>query len=372
MLHSQAMTAAWEVERLLWRVEHDSSTDAKDTAASRNTSYARYELALWVGWSDPRGQAKLSLLEDVWPDFPAVAEPSNDPDPSSQIPPRTALVRLTCPQPRDPSRRARAPRLLCLAHGEPTSLWDGRRRSTPMGRNFENRKQAIFKRGAANNKAFTRATRQVTMAVKAGGGDPETNPTLRRAIQNANAVNMPKDRVTSAIEKALGLNDTDNYEEAIYEGYGPHGVAIIVDTATDNVTRTVANVRNAFKKGNGNLGTEGSVSFMFDRLGIFRLKPDGLDREEMELELIDHGLDQMLDGTGEDGSEQVVLRCAFEDFGSLQAALEERKIEPVSSGFEWIPKTTTELSDEQMDEVLKLIARLEDDDDVQTVFHNVE
>ncbi|MGH1341715.1 MAG: YebC/PmpR family DNA-binding transcriptional regulator [Nannocystales bacterium] len=241
-----------------------------------------------------------------------------------------------------------------------------------MGRNFENRKQAIFKRGAANNKAFTRATRQVTMAVKAGGGDPETNPTLRRAIQNANAVNMPKDRVTSAIEKALGLNDTDNYEEAIYEGYGPHGVAIIVDTATDNVTRTVANVRNAFKKGNGNLGAEGSVSFMFDRLGIFRLKPEGLDREEMELELIDHGLDEMLDGTGEDGSEQVILRCAFEDFGSLQSALEERKIEPVSSGFEWIPKTTTELSEEQMDEVLKLIARLEDDDDVQTVFHNVE
>ncbi len=241
-----------------------------------------------------------------------------------------------------------------------------------MGRNFENRKQAILKRGAANNKAFTRATRQVTMAVKAGGGDPETNPTLRRAIQNANAVNMPKDRVKSAIERALGQTDTDNYEEAIYEGYGPHGVAIIVDTATDNVTRTVANVRNAFKKGNGNLGAEGSVSFMFDRLGVFRLDPEGIEREELELELIDHGLDEMLEGTAEDGAEQVVLRCAFEDFGSLQAALEERKIEPVSSGFEWIPKTTTELSEEQMDEVLKLIERLEDDDDVQTVFHNVE
>ena len=241
-----------------------------------------------------------------------------------------------------------------------------------MGRNFENRKQAILKRGAANNKAFTRATRQVTMAVKAGGGDPETNPTLRRAIQNANSVNMPKDRIKSAIERALGQTDTDNYEEALYEGYGPHGVAIIVDAATDNVTRTVANVRNAFKKGNGNLGAEGSVSFMFDRLGVFRLNPEGLDREEMELELIDHGLDEMTDGTGEDGSEQVILRCAFEDFGSLQSALEERKIEPVSSGFEWIPKTTTELSEEQMDEVLKLIARLEDDDDVQTVFHNVE
>ncbi len=241
-----------------------------------------------------------------------------------------------------------------------------------MGRNFENRKQAIFKRGAANNKAFTRATRQVTMAVNAGGGDPETNPTLRRAIQNANAVNMPKDRIKGAIERALGLTDTDNFQEAIYEGYGPHGVAIIVDTATDNVTRTVANVRNAFKKGNGNLGTEGSVAFMFDRLGVFRLKPEGVDREKLELNLIDHGLEDMLDDTGEDGSAQLVLRCAFEDFGSLQSALEERSIEPISSGFEWIPKTTTELSDEQMDEVLKLIARLEDDDDVQTVFHNVE
>jgi len=241
-----------------------------------------------------------------------------------------------------------------------------------MGRNFENRKQAILKRGAANNKAFTRATRQITMAVKAGGGDPDSNPTLRRAIQNANSVNMPKDRIKSAIERALGGNEQDSFEEAIYEGYGPHGVAIIVDCATDNVTRTVANVRNAFKKGGGNLGSEGSVSFMFDRLGVFRVKPEGFDREEMELELIDHGLEDMVDGQGEDGEDLIVLRCAFENFGSLQAALEERKIEPVNSGFEWIPKTTTELSEEQMDEVLKLIERLEEDDDVQTVFHNVE
>jgi len=241
-----------------------------------------------------------------------------------------------------------------------------------MGRNFENRKQSILKRGAANNKAFTRATRQVTMAVKAGGGDPEGNPTLRRAIQNANSVNMPKDRIKSAIERALGVNDQENFEEAVYEGYGPHGVAIIVDAATDNVTRTVANVRNAFKKGGGNLGAEGSVSFMFDRLGVFRLQPEGIERDELELELIDDGLEELTDGQGEDGQEQIILRCAFEDFGSLQSALEERKIEPVNSGFEWIPKTTTELSDEQMDEVLKVIERLEDDDDVQAVFHNVE
>ena len=241
-----------------------------------------------------------------------------------------------------------------------------------MGRNFENRKQAILKRGAANNKAFTRATRQITMAVKAGGGDPDSNPTLRRAIQNANSVNMPKDRIKSAIERALGVNDQDSFEEAIYEGYGPHGVAIIVDAATDNVTRTVANVRNAFKKGGGNLGSEGSVSFMFDRLGVFRLNPEGIAREEMELELIDHGLEDMVEGRGEDGEDLIVLRCAFENFGALQAALEERNIEPVNSGFEWIPKTTTELSDAQMDEVLKLIERLEEDDDVQTVFHNVE
>lgn len=241
-----------------------------------------------------------------------------------------------------------------------------------MGRNFENRKQAILKRGAANNKAFTRATRQITMAVKAGGGDPDANPTLRRAIQNANSVNMPKDRIKSAIERALGVNDQENFEEALYEGYGPHGVAIIVDAATDNVTRTVANVRNAFKKGGGNLGAEGSVSFMFDRLGVFRLKPEGIEREELELELIDHGLEDMVDDQSEEGEDLIALRCAFENFGSLQAALEERKIEPVNSGFEWIPKSTTELTEEQMDEVLKLIERLEEDDDVQTVFHNVE
>lgn len=241
-----------------------------------------------------------------------------------------------------------------------------------MGRNFENRKQAILKRGARNNKAFTRATRQITMAVKAGGGDRDANPILRRAIQNANAVNMPKDRISSAIDRALGVGDTEDYQEALYEGYGPHGVAIIVDAATDNVTRTVANVRLAFKKCNGNLGSEGSVSFMFDRFGVFRLNPEGVDREELELELIDFGLEDMLDGTGEDGSAQLHLRCAREDFGALQSALEERKIEPVSSDFEWIPKTTTSLTDEQMDEVVKLIERLEEDDDVQTVFHNVE
>ncbi len=241
-----------------------------------------------------------------------------------------------------------------------------------MGRNFENRKQAILKRGARDNKAFTRCTRQITMAVKAGGGDPDANPTLRRAIQNSRAVNMPKDRIQSAIDRALGVGDTAEYQEALYEGYGPHGIALIVEAATDNVTRTVANVRLAFKKCGGNLGSEGSVSFMFDKFGVFRLAPEGLEREELELELIDFGLEEMLDGQGEDGSEQVMLRCARESFGELHTALEERKIAPVSSGFEWIPKTTTELTDEQVDEVLKLIARLDDDDDVQAVFHNIE
>lgn len=241
-----------------------------------------------------------------------------------------------------------------------------------MGRNFENRKQSILKRGARDNKAFTRATRQITMAVNAGGGDPDANPTLRRAIQNANSVNMPKDRVKSAIDRALGVGNTENYEEALYEGYGPHGVAIIVDSMTDNVTRTVANIRNAFKKGNGNLGSEGSVSFMFDWFGVFRLKPDGLEREELELELIDHGLEDLLEGVSDDGDPLLLLRCARDAFGTLQSALDARKIEPVSSGFEWVPKTTTELTEEQMDEVVKLIDRLEDDDDVQAVFHNVE
>lgn len=240
-----------------------------------------------------------------------------------------------------------------------------------MGRTFENRKQAILKRGDRDAKAFTRCGKQIAMAVRAGGPDPDNNPALRRAMQNARAANMPKDKVQGAIDKASGAGATEEYEPVLYEGYGPHGVALLIETATDNPTRTVANIRFAFKKGGGNLGSPGSVSFMFDQFGVFRLKPDGLEREELELELIDDGLSDMLDGEDDDGKPVVLLRCDRDDFGQLQAALESRKIVPVSSGFEWVPKTPTELGEEQVEEVLKLVARLEDDDDVQEVFTNL-
>lgn len=240
-----------------------------------------------------------------------------------------------------------------------------------MGRTFENRKQAMAKRSDRDAKAFSRAGKQISMAVKAGGPDPNGNPALRRAIQNARAVNMPKDKINNAIDKAAGVGGDADYQEVIYEGYGPHGSALMVDTATDNPTRTVANIRFAFKKGNGNLGTSGSVSFMFDQFGVFRLSPEGIEREELELELIDFGLEEMLDGQDDDGQPQLVIHCARDSFGELQAALEERKLSVVSSGFAWVPKSTVELSDEQVDEVLALIGRLEDDDDVQEVFHNL-
>jgi YebC/PmpR family DNA-binding regulatory protein len=238
-----------------------------------------------------------------------------------------------------------------------------------MGRTFENRKQAILKRGARDSKAFTRCARQINMAVKAGGADPDGNPALRRAMQNARAANMPKDKIQNAIDKALGVGDSTDYQPAIYEGYGPHGVAIIVDAATDNPTRTVANIRNAFKKEGGNLGNAGSVSFMFDFFGVFRVAPiEGAQRDEVELELIDHGLEQMFDGEGEKGEPQWVIRCARDQFGSLQAALESRQAQIVSARFEWVPKTTTELAEDHAEEVMKLVDRLQEDDDVQDVF----
>ncbi len=240
-----------------------------------------------------------------------------------------------------------------------------------MGRNFENRKQAMLKRSDRDAKAFSRAGKQINMAVKAGGGDPDGNPTLRRAIQNARAVNMPKDKVQAAIDKALGLGDTADYQQVLYEGYGPHGSALLVECATDNPTRTVANVRFSFKKCNGNLGTTGSVSFLFDHFGEFRLSPQGIERDELELELIDHGLEQMVDGKDDDDNPQLLLRCARESFGELQAGIEAKGLPIVSSGFTWVPKNTLELTDEQADEVLVLIDRFEQDDDVQEVFDNL-
>jgi len=239
-----------------------------------------------------------------------------------------------------------------------------------MGRIFETRKATMFARWDKMAKAFTRVGREISMAVKAGGPSPDANPALRRALQNAKTANMPKDKIEAAIKKAAGLDDAD-YQEILYEGYGPHGVALIVVCATDNPTRTVANVRSALTRGGGSLGSTGSVAFAFKRMGVFRLKPGGVDQDSLELDLIDHGLEEMGEGSGEKGEPQLVLRCAFADFGALQKALEDRDLAPVSADAEWIAQTPVELPEDRANEVLKLIDKLEQDDDVQKVFHNL-
>ena len=241
-----------------------------------------------------------------------------------------------------------------------------------MGRTFENRKHAIAKRGARDAKAFTKAGRQISIAVKAGGPDPDANPALRRAMQNARAVSMPKDKVLSAIEKASGANSTEDFQEILYEGYAPHGVAILVTTTTDNPTRTVANVRNHFKKGGGSLGTAGSVSFMFDQLGSFVIEPGSNDRDELELELIDAGLERLEDGTSDDGGSVWIVYCGRDGFGAMQAALEERKLTVVSSAITWLPKAPSTVDAAALEEIERLVDRLEDDDDVEAVFCNLE
>jgi YebC/PmpR family DNA-binding regulatory protein len=228
----------------------------------------------------------------------------------------------------------------------------------------------MFARWDRMAKAFARIGKEITIAVKAGGPDPVGNPLLRRVVQNARAVNMPKDKVEAAIKRASG-KDAADFEEILYEGYAPHGIALLVETATDNPTRTVSNIRAHFNKGNGNLATTGSVGFLFKRMGVFRLNPAGLDPEELELELIDYGLEEMGESTGEKGEPQLVLRCSFGDFGQLQKALEDRGITPLFAESEYIPVTPTELPEDQATEVLKLVDRLEQDDDVQKVFHNL-
>lgn len=239
-----------------------------------------------------------------------------------------------------------------------------------MGRIFETRKHTMFARWDRMAKQFARIGKEITIAVKAGGPDPAANPLLRRVIQNARSVNMPKDKVESAIKRASG-KEAESYEEILYEGYAPHGVAVLIETATDNPTRTVSNLRTHFNKGGGNLGNSGSVGFMFKKMGVFRLNPAGLDPEELELELIDHGLEEMGESTGEKGEPQLVLRCSFNDFGHLQKALEDRGITPLSAEAEYIPTTPVELPENHATEVLKLVDRLEQDDDVQRVFHNL-
>jgi YebC/PmpR family DNA-binding regulatory protein len=239
-----------------------------------------------------------------------------------------------------------------------------------MGRIFEVRKHTMFARWNRMAKQFARIAKDINMAVKAGGSDPHSNPALRRAVQNARAVNMPKDKVEAAIKRASG-RDATQYQEVLYEGYAPHGVALVVETATDNPTRTVASVRSTMNKHGGNLGTSGSVSFMFKKMGVFRLDPAGIDHDELELYLIDHGLEEMGESTGEKGETQLVVRGAFNDFGKLQEALEQRNIAPLSAEHEYICNTPIELPEAQATEVLTLIDKLEQDDDVQKVFHSL-
>ena len=228
----------------------------------------------------------------------------------------------------------------------------------------------MFARWDRMAKQFSRIGKEISIAVKAGGPDPNTNPALRRCIQNAKSVNMPKDRVEAAIKRASG-KEMANFEEVLYEGYAPHGVAVLVETATDNTTRTVANVRSHFNKGHGSLGNSGSVSFQFRKMGVFKLRPEGINADDLELELIDFGLEEMGEGTGENEETVLVLRTAFGDFGNMQKALEEKGLNTISAEVEWIPGTTVQLPEDQAQEVLKLVDRLEQDEDVQKVFHNL-
>jgi len=235
-----------------------------------------------------------------------------------------------------------------------------------MGRAFEFRKTRKLKRWAAMSKAFTRIGKDIVMAVKEGGPDPDANSKLRAVIQNAKAVNMPKDNIERAIKRASDKSLGD-YKEVLFEGYAPHGIAILIETATDNNTRTVANIRSYFNKCNGSLGTSGSVEFMFDHTCNFTINGEGLDPEELELELIDFGAEEVF--VDEDG---IHIYAPFENFGAIQKELESREIEIISSGFDRIPQVTKELSEEEAADVEKLLEKIEEDDDVQNVYHTMQ
>jgi YebC/PmpR family DNA-binding regulatory protein len=235
-----------------------------------------------------------------------------------------------------------------------------------MGRAFEFRKARKMKRWSAMAKTFTRIGKDIVMAVKEGGPDPDNNSRLRAVIQNAKAANMPKENVERAIKKASD-KDSGDFKEVLFEGYAPHGIAVLVETATDNNNRTVANIRSYFNKANGNLGTAGSVEFMFDHSCNFRINATGLDSEEIELEFIDFGVEEVF--VDDDG---MLLYAPFESFGEVQKELEKRAFEILSSGFERIPQSTKSLDLEAQEEVLQLIERIEEDDDVQNVYHTLE
>tara|TARA_B100001094_G_C18189998_1_gene806489 strand:+ start:1595 stop:2299 length:705 start_codon:yes stop_codon:yes gene_type:complete len=234
-----------------------------------------------------------------------------------------------------------------------------------MGRAFEFRKARKMKRWSAMAKTFTRIGKDIVMAIKDGGPSPETNSKLRAVIQNAKAANMPKENIERAIKKASDKS-SENYKEILFEGYGPYGIAVIVETASDNNNRTVANIRSYFNKFEGNLGTAGSVEFMFDRVCNFKIKTE-IDIEELELDLIDFGVDEVINEENE-----ILIYSPFENYGVIQKELESRKIYIISSEFERIPKQFKVLDDEKKKEVNLLIEKIEEDDDVQSVFHNME
>lgn len=242
-----------------------------------------------------------------------------------------------------------------------------------MGRAFEFRKVRKFKRWDKMSKAFTKIGREIAIAVRLGGPDPHTNPRLRMAITNAKGVNMPKDRVEGAIKRASSKEEA-NFEEIVYEGYGPSGVPIVVECATDNPTRTVANVRSAFSRAGGMLATTGSLDFLFERKGVFKFPPEGLNLDDLELELIDFGAEELTveDTTDEPPVKQVTLLTSFANFAGMQKALEERKIAVSSAELQRIPTVFKELSEELEEPVLELIEKLEEDDDVQSVYHNLK
>ena len=235
-----------------------------------------------------------------------------------------------------------------------------------MGRAFEFRKARKMKRWSAMSKAFTRIGKDIVMAVKEGGPDPDSNARLRAVIQNAKSVNMPKDNVERAIKRASDKSLGD-FKEVLFEGYAPHGIAILVETATDNNTRTVANIRSYFNKCDGSLGTSGSVVFMFDHTCNFRIPAAGIDAEELELEMIDFGVEEVF--VDED---DILIYAPFESFGAIQTELESRGLDILSSGFERIPQVTKILTPEQAADVEKLLEKIEEDDDVQNVYHTME
>jgi len=235
-----------------------------------------------------------------------------------------------------------------------------------MGRAFEFRKARKMKRWSAMSKAFTRIGKDIVIAVKEGGPDPDSNSKLRAVIQNAKSVNMPKDNIERAIKRASDKSVGD-YKEILFEGYGPSGIAILVETATDNNTRTVANIRSYFNKHNGNLGTSGSVAFMFDHTCNFKINKENIDIENLEFDLIDFGVEEVFE---EDTS--ILIYGPFDRFGEIQKELESKKIEIISSGFDRIPNNLKEVRNEDRDENVKLLEKIENDDDVQNVFHNMK